>query len=327
MVPDADLLDPYPFLHFSSPTHLLHLYLLSSYRLCLYWFGLAFPLHVYSRAHLDFSTGGAFIVKDHKGNTIHQHYFKMEGHCTNNQAESRAILKAIQYIQKSPSIFHNTQANIYTDSKVALHQIQNSNMNLPMIKETIQTLKRINSTNITLAWIKGHSGLASNEMADFLAKKAITNLKNFDYEKIPFKWIINQVYSYICKCWRIRWDNSNTARLMHRFFPFVNERKVLSHLSPDYESTQIITGHGNFKGYLARFLKKGKGYFNTCADKWEDSEHVLLHCPQYNKERTNLIATVISENIAWPCPLDILIKNRNICKAFKDFNCKIRVLS
>ncbi|XP_023215544.1 uncharacterized protein LOC111618280 [Centruroides sculpturatus] len=245
-----------------------------------------------------------------------------------HKPESLAILRALHYIKKEQRTFKNKAVYIFTDSKVALHQIQNLNVNLPIIRDTINALNHLNgSTVIALAWTKGHSGNRGNDRADFLAKKATHNLDTSAYSKVPYSWMANQLLSYIYQQWQRNWDSSSTGRTTYCFFPLLANRARFDHFTPSYELTQIMTGHGNFKGYLAHFLGKGNGQCHCSLNEWDDSDHLLFHCPLYENKRRQLIQAVMQENEVWPCPASLLLSNKDIFTKFNEFIRQIKVLS
>lgn len=52
-----------------------------------------------------------------------------------------------------------------------------------------------------------------------------------------------------------------------------------------YEATQLITGHGCFKGYTHRIGKTEDGICSFCRNDWEDFLHVLFDCSEWREER------------------------------------------
>lgn len=60
----------------------------------------------------------------------------------------------------------------------------------------------------------------------------------------------------------LEWDtllqNSSKGALTKSFFPSVNHRLHLRNKDIDFKLTQILTGHGKFRGYLERFKIIGR---------------------------------------------------------------------
>lgn len=55
-----------------------------------------------------------------------------------------------------------------------------------------------------------------------------------------------------------------------------------------YEITRIITGHGCFDRYLWRFERGGSASCTFRNDAREDNVHVLVDCPEWTRQRTEL---------------------------------------
>lgn len=67
---------------------------------------------------------GAFVVKDNKGKILYQEgrYF---GQATNNQAEYKAVILALEWLVKQPSTIRQSPAaiNFYLDSRLVVNQL------------------------------------------------------------------------------------------------------------------------------------------------------------------------------------------------------------
>ena len=97
-----------------------------------------------------------------------------------------AIFAALQYIEKTQRT--DKRITIYTDSKITLDKLQNSNIHTYIIEEIRKKIIEMNKTSweVTLCWVKAHAGILGNELADTLAKKAATNESlTEDYKKNP----------------------------------------------------------------------------------------------------------------------------------------------
>ncbi|XP_023211396.1 uncharacterized protein LOC111614246 [Centruroides sculpturatus] len=277
-------------------------------------------------SHTDDGTKGAIVIHTTTGKTTYQKYFRLANYSSKNQAESLAIWKAIECVTNNSGKLKGSEIIINTDSRVALHQISKGNTKLPIIKNILCVLDTLR-TPIILKWIRGHSGIKGNEQADLLARKAITNLKDSTYDKIPLSWVRKNLHTYFIGRWQFQWNNSNTGRTVHRFLPSITDRKKYHHFIPNYELTQLITGHGNLRSYLARFLNKGDGLCPCPLASWEDSEHILCYCQLYNKERKTIISAALEENIAWPCTFDCLISNKKLYEALIKFIKNIKIFN
>src|SRR5205814_6200488 len=94
--------------------------------------------------------------------------FKLANDCTVFQSECFAILSALNTLQSLPP---KSRIVILSDSKSLVDSINNISLSSKTLLKIWYKLRDLKSAyHITLAWIKGHSGVAGNESADSLAK-------------------------------------------------------------------------------------------------------------------------------------------------------------
>ncbi|XP_023228603.1 uncharacterized protein LOC111628972 [Centruroides sculpturatus] len=270
---------------------------------------------------------GSSIVVVFNNINVYQAQYMLAPHCTANQAESLAIRNALRWIRNNANSRHYNKATIFTDSRVALLQLKNLNIKLPIVSETLQTLLVLmKDIDLKFIWVKGHSGIPGNERTDLLARSAPDRCIHCTYSSVPPTWLSNQIGLACWKYWQTRWDASSTGRLTHKFIPDVIIRRENKHLLPSFHLTQLLTGHGNFKSYLLRFLHKGNGQCTCALNEMEEPYHIIYYCPHYTSQRKRLINTVLMEGILWPCELKTFVNNNTIHSAFRDFAHSINVL-
>ncbi|XP_023218574.1 uncharacterized protein LOC111620812 [Centruroides sculpturatus] len=264
--------------------------------------------------------GAAFVEIDCNNRVVHQAYYKLGPFCTINQAESLAILKSLEHIQRTINNRTKEEITIISDSRVALHQIKAMNTKFKLIKDIIHMVSNLKSNHIKVHfhWTKGHSGEIGNDKADFLAKKAISHLNGPTFSLVPYNWVKNQLKEFTINRWQERWATETTGRVTFNFFPDVKGRDKLSHFNPDFHITQYITGHGGFKQYLNRFLNKGTSICE-CQEEDETPEHILFTCVKHVTHRKQLKHVMYSQGFHWPCRSQDFLTNNITTTVFKTF--------
>jgi ribonuclease HI len=107
------------------------------------------------------------------GKLIHQLKFKLQGHCSNNQAELIAILKVLEKFELQGGHGNDKSVAIYADSKITLDSLKNNfkwNRLIEYIRDKIIALTHLKWT-VHFGWVRGHAGIEGNELVDKLAKE------------------------------------------------------------------------------------------------------------------------------------------------------------
>ena len=82
---------------------------------------------------------------------------------------------ALQYTENIQT--EDKTATVYTDSRITMDSLKNSNIHTFLIEEIRRKLTEMGKINwkIKFCWVKAHVGIRGNELADTLAKGAATN--------------------------------------------------------------------------------------------------------------------------------------------------------
>jgi len=106
-------------------------------------------------------------------------YSFYEGEGTNNRAELLAVIRALETV-KCPNISH---VQVFSDSDWVVFTLRGNykaKKNLDLIEKAKKLIKMMKEFEIF--HIRGHNGDLDNELADKLARKAITDVKKNDKE-------------------------------------------------------------------------------------------------------------------------------------------------
>ena len=130
-----------------------------------------------------------FTMLYNGSNTIGRLKLKLADRCSNNQAELLAIHKALEMIKTlNKECYYPYIAIIYTDSRVAIDSIHNTNNHSYLAEETRKMLAKLakREWNIKFSWVKARAGNPGNETADRIAKEAARNADmKCDFDRIP----------------------------------------------------------------------------------------------------------------------------------------------
>ncbi|EUC54788.1 reverse transcriptase from mobile element jockey protein, putative, partial [Rhizoctonia solani AG-3 Rhs1AP] len=160
--------------------------------------------------------------------------------------------------------------------------------------------------SVTVRWIPGHTSIPGNERADALANEGA----ELDPDPIfhsTATWLKSNATEKARTAWHTIWDQAKRSEHTRRYLPNApsltlnkvfakgsHPRKVTSRL------VQIITGHGFFGEYYARFPKfRPNGDSScTCGEHVQTVPHLLFHCPLNEAPRLHLTSAAPDLNPA-----------------------------
>jgi hypothetical protein len=89
------------------------------------------------------------------------------------------------------------------------------------------SLERAN-WNIKISWIKAHVGVIGNELADWLAKAAVSDSDaKIIFSSLPMSTLISSKEEETKLNWQKKWEECTKARITNEFFPKVQDRQKL----------------------------------------------------------------------------------------------------
>ncbi|XP_035207966.1 uncharacterized protein LOC118182684 [Stegodyphus dumicola] len=149
-------------------------------------------------SRINNQVGAAFVAFYH-GQEIHREGYRLSDDATVYQAESQALKKAALWAGKHPS----EQISFFTDSMSVLQAMNKRGKvaeHAATLKEIIKSLNR----RTLLCWVRGHTGLHGNELADAHAKTA-TSRTAIDVE-VPISTDAAKrlITKYLCDVWQDR---------------------------------------------------------------------------------------------------------------------------
>ena len=245
-------------------------------------------------------------------------------------AELFAIYQTLYLIQDI-----NHKYVIFTDSQASLQLISRpSCVYLDIIVKMRKKLSELNNvTNVYIHWIKGHSSIHGNEVADKAANLAHNNNRSelFDLTQSEYVSYVKQKF---CEYWRRDWHHTVNQRGVGNHLKQLDDRlrynRAILHFN-DRRSQVIMNrmriGHIGLNVYLHRFRMSETESCEqiTCLafDIPETLEHFLLSCPAYFEHREVLKNRMRSLNVNFDLKTLLLgsdeSKHNLIIKAVTEF--------
>lgn len=211
--------------------------------------------------------------------------------------ELLAIAEALSYLQSLSA----GNYVIFTDSKSALQCLNRCNLgyrSAPIAYNILQTIESLRSKNmnVVLQWIPAHIGLAGNEIVDKLAKAAIDDGINFNYQHY-WSDALRLVKDHCSKMWKEYFNEQS----LHKGIWFKTIQPTVGRPSwiegADMSRYDVVTALRLRAGHLplnnfAFLMKKILSPNCSACGTLEDVSHVLLECVRTEAERHNLFMSL-----------------------------------
>ncbi|KAI2663026.1 Gag-Pol polyprotein [Labeo rohita] len=180
---------------------------------------------------------------------------------------------------------------ICSDSSSALLCLdaQQSETRQDIALEILQLLLHQANKIVQFLWVPAHTGVAGNEEADRLAKRAMAKESIYMqilYSKTELKSIIKKK---IIGKWQSYWDNEQKGRRLHSIQSMVSKgRNPRGSRKDDCVLSRLRLGHTGLNSTLNIIGKHPTGLCDWCGIR-ETVEHVLIQCNRYTEDRRKLI--------------------------------------
>ena len=211
--------------------------------------------------------------------------------CSSFSAEACAILHAFCWSRQHQQVCHFSSLLLLFDSPSVLPTLF-----FPLsflLSQTLwkiwQELSSLSSCTIRLQWVPGHSFLVGNDAADELARRgAVLVASTIPCSVSP---LIPRIHSCLFSDWR---------RTVSKFFdtqvPSIStEELVLSRLRCNGHSLLLDS-------YLSRINRIENPSCRACGHSYQDTSHLILHCPGTGSLRRSLLGDSLSLYDFWSRP-------------------------
>lgn len=119
-----------------------------------------------------------------------------------------------------------------------------------------------------------------------------------------------RIDSDVLAIWQDRWVSEGKGRELFKFFPDVVGRRKATWIEPDYQTSQILTGHGIFNKRLAD-MRLREGHACDCGAVEEDRDHVLWECPLYDEIRGRMLDGISRSEVGPVYHADLVRDEKN----------------
>jgi hypothetical protein len=144
---------------------------------------------------------------------------------------------------------------------------------------------------VNLHWTPGHIDLQQNEMADKKAKQAAEEAKELpsNHAQLTIKDAKSITKEALRNRWQRQWNRTQDSTLMKYCYPKVCTTRYKSVTSPTAESRliRLLSGHNCLKEHMYR-IKFAQTPNCPCGLSIQNTEHVLISCPNLAKQRLKL---------------------------------------
>ncbi len=234
------------------------------------------------------------------------------------KAEVMAINEALSWLKDIGCQDHNIK--IMSNSQSAVMAIRGYEASDPLMRDTMVLLRELTDVNnVQLCWVKGHSNVTGNELADMLANKGREEANYLEFptpfHPIDVKDVKKMVASASVNKWQEEWSSHVDHRVSRLFIPSVSIQKHTSSLQiGDLQRlSHIVTGHGLFKRHLRHWNELPRVDCSLCGETDEDTWHLWAYCPTLSRERAQINAE-IANGLSIERALLKMFKTRKICE-------------
>ena len=220
--------------------------------------------------------------------------------CSSFSAEACAILHALCWSRQHQQVFHFSSLLLLSDSRSVLATLSSPPSFL--LSQTLwqiwQELSFLSSCSIGLQWVPGHSFLPGNDAADELARRsALLAPSAIPCSLFPFT---SRIHSCLISDWR----RTVSLKYFDTQVPSISTEELVLPRHARYVLSRLrCNGHSLLLGsYLSRIGRIENSSCSACGHSFQDTSHLILHCPATDSLRRSIFGDSLSLYYLWPRP-------------------------
>ena len=267
------------------------------------------------------SSANAFVRKDSNGGILAIKAYNTGGYPSIADAEVEGVInEPTLYL----TIRRGKRSFICADSQAALQRLkkQDGDKRALEAKKLASKIATEKGVSITIRWTPSHVGIEGNELADKVAREALS-LPEPKRPLVTLSFLKSSIRARTLDLWEREWALGKEGK--GKIYSMINPNPKLSlrpkEIAHDKATIsafiQLKTGIGYLRSYQFRLRRTSTDRcFRSCHSK-QDTKHLILECPFYNEERAILRKALKKERL--PVTLPILFNTSKGLSILIDF--------